>query len=121
MGPNAQEVASDVGPDLVGVGAGVAFETYLADADGAPFFRGLPDDRCQSPHWGYVLAGSVTFRYADHAETFEAGDAYYAPPGHVPVRTAPGTEALQFSPTEEVRPTSEAIMKNFRAMQEASG
>jgi hypothetical protein len=28
----------------------VAFETYTADADMAPLFAGLPDDRCQCPH-----------------------------------------------------------------------
>ena len=61
--------------------------------------RGLPDDRCQSPHWGYVVAGSLTFRFADHDETYEAGDAYYAPPGHIPVVTA-GAEVVEFSPTE---------------------
>ena len=30
----------------------VGFETYTADADLAPLFAGLPDDRCQCPHWG---------------------------------------------------------------------
>jgi hypothetical protein len=33
----------------------VGFETYKADVDPAEFFRGLPDDRCQCPHWGVVL------------------------------------------------------------------
>ena len=35
----------------------VGFETHTADADIAPLFRGLPDDRCQCPHWGYVVKG----------------------------------------------------------------
>ena len=39
----------------------VGFETYTADADLAPLFAGLPDDRCQCPHMGYVLEGSVKF------------------------------------------------------------
>ena len=66
-------------------GYSVGFEKYTADADLAPFFAGLPDDRCQCPHWGYVIKGKVTFTYADgHSETYEAGDAYYAPPGHTP-------------------------------------
>lgn len=73
------------------------------------------------PSLGLCLQGAADLRYADRDEVYEAGDAYYTPPGHVPVRTAPGTEALQFSPTEEVRPTTEVIMKNVRAMQEASG
>src|SRR4051812_50193243 len=77
----------------------VGFETFREDADATPLFKGLPDDRCQSPHWGYVAEGKVTFRFADHDEVYEAGDAYYAPPGHVPVVTA-GTGGGGVSPTE---------------------
>jgi hypothetical protein len=40
--------------DLDG-GYTVAFETYTADADLTPAFAGLPDDRCQCEHWGYVV------------------------------------------------------------------
>ena len=36
----------------------VGFETFREDADATPLFKGLPDDRCQSPHWGYVVSGS---------------------------------------------------------------
>ena len=79
-----------------------------------PVFRGLPDDRCQSHHWGYVFSGKVTFRYADHDEVYEAGDAYYAPPGHIPVVTA-GTEVVEFSPAAEYRLTQEAIARNMAA------
>src|SRR5436309_15121005 len=63
----------------------VGFETFREDADATPLMKGLPDDLCQSPHWGYVVSGGVTFRYADREERDEAGDAYYAPPGHIPV------------------------------------
>ena len=28
-------------------------------------FKGLPDDRCQCPHWGYVSKGSFTVTYLD--------------------------------------------------------
>jgi hypothetical protein len=93
----------------------VEFTTFRADADGTPFFAGLPDDRCQSPHWGYVVSGSVTFRYADREETYAAGDAYYAPPGHVPVVTA-GTEVVEFSPTDEYRRTLEVVSRNAAAL-----
>ena len=96
----------------------VGFETFREDADGTPLFRGLPDDRCQSPHWGYVISGSITFRYAGHEETFETGDAYYAPPGHVPVIAA-GTEIVEFSPTGEYERTMAVIAKNLTALQTA--
>jgi hypothetical protein len=96
----------------------VGFETFREDADGTPIFRGLPDDRCQSPHWGYVISGKVTFKYADRDETYETGDAYFAPPGHIPVVTA-GTETVEFSPTGEYEKTMEVVARNIAAMQEA--
>ncbi len=94
----------------------VGFETYTADADLAPFFAGLPDDRCQCPHWGYVLKGKLTFRYADGTEdTMESGDAYYARPGHTPVLYA-GTEVVEFSPTSELQATLDVVNKNMESM-----
>ena len=62
-------------------GYSVCFESHTADADLADLFRGLPEDRAQLPRWGYVIEGKVGFRFADREETYEAGDAYYVPPG----------------------------------------
>ena len=96
----------------------VAFETFREDADAAPLMKGLPDDRCQSPHWGYVVSGKVTFTYADREEVYEAGDAYYAEPGHTPAVTA-GTEVIEFSPTEAYGQTMEVVGRNLEVMQGA--
>ena len=96
----------------------VNFVTFNADVDATPLMRGLPDDRCQCPHWGYVLKGKVTFRFADHDEVFEPGDAFYLPPGHIPLADA-GSELVQFSPSEELKATDAAMMKNMQAMQGA--
>ena len=96
----------------------VGFETFREDADGTPLFRGLPDDRCQSPHWGYVVNGRITFRFAERQEVYEAGDAYYAPPGHVPVIDA-GTEIVEFSPTGEYQQTMAVVAENLAALQGA--
>jgi len=79
-----------------------------------PLFKGLPDDRCQSPHWGYVKRGQVTFRFADRDEVYVAGDAYYAPPGHIPVIEA-DTEVVEFSPTGEYAKTMEVVARNLAA------
>jgi hypothetical protein len=95
----------------------VNFVTFREDIDHTPLLKGLPDDQCQCPHWGFVMKGRLTFRFADREEVFEAGDAFYAPPGHIPVHTEPGSEYLQFSPAEELRRTSEVIMHNMQAMQ----
>jgi hypothetical protein len=61
----------------------VNFVSFRQDIDATPLLRGLADDSCQCPHWGYVLKGKLTYRFADHVEVFEAGDAFYLPPGHV--------------------------------------
>ena len=95
----------------------VGFTTFRADIDGTPLMKGLPDDRCQCPHWGYVVNGKMTFRYADREEVFETGDAFYTPPGHVPVSNDPGTEVVMFSPAEELKKTDEVMMKNMQAMR----
>ena len=92
----------------------VGFETYTADADAAPLFQGLPDDRCQCPHWGYVLSGRVDFKFADRDEIYEAGDAYFAPPGHTPVFFA-GTEIVEFSPSDGLAETVGVVLGNLRA------
>ena len=92
----------------------VAFETYSADADPGDLFKGLPDDRCQCAHWGYVIRGKVSFKTADGEETFETGDAYYVAPGHTPVLYA-GTEIVEFSPTTELEQTMGVVSKNMEA------
>ena len=97
----------------------VGFETYSADADMAPMFKGLPDDRCQCPHWGYVVKGKLTFPFADREEVFEAGDAYYVGPGHTPILYA-GTEVVEFSPTEELGRTMDVVTKNMEEMGASS-
>ncbi|HVG74828.1 MAG TPA: hypothetical protein VM824_05570 [Thermoleophilaceae bacterium] len=97
----------------------VNFVTFHADVDGTPLLKGLPDDRCQCPHWGYVVSGAVTFRYADRDEVCVAGDAFYTPPGHIPVKHEPGTELVTFSPTEELRVTEETMRRNMKEMQTA--
>ncbi len=94
----------------------VGFETFKLDADPAQFFVGLPDDRCQCPHWGYVVSGKIVQRFADHDETYEAGDAYYVPPGHVPLVTA-GTQVIEFSPSDALAETQEIIGKNMAAAE----
>ncbi len=93
-----------------------SFDSFKADVDPAPFFKGLPDDRCQCPHWGYVIKGQITFRFADRDETYEAGDAYYVPPGHLPVVSA-GNELVEFSPTAELAKTMEVISRNMAAAE----
>ena len=92
----------------------VAFETYTQDADLAPFFAGLPDDRCQSPHWGYVVKGKVTFTYGDREETFEEGARLLRAPW-------PHPAALRGHPDRGVQPDRGAAADDRRGDAEHAG
>src|SRR6266545_4935663 len=72
------------------------------------------------PALGYVFKGKMTARYADRDEVFEAGDAFYTPPGHVPAKNEPDTEILWFSLSQDLRTAEAVMMKNMQAMQGGS-
>lgn len=96
----------------------VGFETYRSDMDPAELFRGLPEDRCQCPHWGFVTSGQITFAWADHEETYVEGDAYYVGPGHLPVMSAGGS-VVEFSPTVDLDATMAVVGANLEASKAA--
>jgi len=96
----------------------VSFETFKQDLDVAPYFRGLPGDACTCQHIGYVTSGQITFRWADHEETYVEADAYVAGPGHRPLIAA-GTSLVEFSRSDDLRPVMDVIGRNIEAMTEA--
>jgi hypothetical protein len=96
----------------------VDFTSFKEDIDSTPLLKGLPDDRCPCPHWGYVFKGRLIYTFGDREEVHEAGDAFYVPGGHL-LRADAGTEYLEFSPAEELRAVSETITKNMQQMQGA--
>ncbi len=108
-------VAEDRSDDVEGYT--INFVSIRQSHDLGPMLKALPGGNCSCPHWGYVLKGRVIVRYDDHEEVFEAGDAFYMPPGHAPEAEA-GTELVQFSPAEELAVVEAAIAKS---MQEAQG
>jgi mannose-6-phosphate isomerase-like protein (cupin superfamily) len=99
-------------------GYSVSFVTIRQDMDLGPLLKGLPDDLCQCPHWGYVFRGRLTWRFGDHDEVFQAGDAFYVGPGHAPKAEA-SSEFVQFSPADELKAVESAIARNMQAMQGA--
>ncbi|WP_247002405.1 cupin domain-containing protein [Halosolutus gelatinilyticus] len=75
--------------------------TLAAGTDITGLLEGLEDDHCQCPHWGYILDGTLTARYADgREEVTEAGELFYWPPGHT-VRANDDSEFIMFSPQDE--------------------
>jgi Cupin domain len=95
----------------------VNFVSFRDDIDATPLLKGLPDDSCQCPHWGYVFKGRLTWRFGDREEVYEAGDAFYVPPGHAP-RAEAGSEFVQFSPSEELHASEAAMMENMRSLRD---
>jgi hypothetical protein len=96
----------------------VNFVSFRQDVDASPLLKGLPGNSCPCPHWGYVLKGRLTYRFADHEEEFAAGDAFYLPPGHIPIADA-GSELVQFSPAEQLREVDAVMLQNVQAMEGA--
>jgi hypothetical protein len=93
-------------------GMHLGIEIYKKKTDLAPLLKGLPEDRCQSPHWGYMVKGSMIVKYKDQEEIVKAGEAYYLPPGHIAIVEA-NTEMVEFSPKEEYKKTHEVVERNF--------
>ena len=99
----------------------VSFVSFHADADHAPLLKGLKDDACQCPHWGYVLSGQLTVRYTNgEEEQIMSGDAFYMSPGHTPSATA-GTEFVIISPSAEFEATEAAIAENMTRFAAGQG
>ena len=95
----------------------VELDTIHKKMDATPLLKGLPNDRCQCPHWGYVLKGRMIMRNKDREEIANAGDAYYMAPEHTAIFDA-GTEVLEFSPKDKLKKTMEVILRNYKAMQQ---
>lgn len=92
----------------------IAFESMPAHfpPDESPF-AGLPDDRCQCDHWGYLFAGSFRVAYTDGSEEIvTAGEAYHLRPGHF-VQTLEPVELIEISPVDEHDRTMATIAKNM--------
>lgn len=95
-------------------GMTIAYEQATDAVDPAPLFAALPDGRCQCPHWGYVLEGEITLRYADHDEVVRAGEVYYAAPGHIPL-VERSAAIIELSPTEQLHATLEVVQAALAA------
>jgi glyoxylate utilization-related uncharacterized protein len=97
-------------------GITVAFEKAGSGQDASSMVKGLPDDRCQAPHWGYLLSGRMTVEVGGEVETIEAGQAYYIRPGHK-LTFETDCEALEFTPTEALERALEAVRRNHAARE----
>ena len=80
---------------------GAEYFSLGAGTDIAPLLKGLHDDACHAPHWGFVSSGEVVVTYTDgREETCSGDDLFYWPPGHS-VRVVRDAEVILFSPQVE--------------------
>ena len=80
---------------------GAEYFSLGAGTDIAPLLKGLDDDACHSPHWGFVSSGELVVSYTDgREETCVGDDLFYWPPGHS-VRVVRDAEVILFSPQAE--------------------
>ncbi|MEU9172374.1 hypothetical protein AB0D34_32075 [Streptomyces sp. NPDC048420] len=86
----------------IGGGMSVGWISLPEGTDMGPALKGLDGDACQCPHWGYLLKGRLKMLTGSGEEQYEAGQAYYWSPGHVPVALE-DCELVEFSPTEDFK------------------
>src|ERR1700730_8370436 len=103
-------------------GYAVNFTSFRDDIDATPLLKGLPDDRCQCPHWGYVANGKLTFRYANREEVLDTVSRDYPTPPATKMRRTPITapfcaSSLADASTERRKPM--AITELNQEMHEA--
>jgi hypothetical protein len=95
----------------------VVYHELPEGTDFTPFLKGLDNDSCHCPHWGYILQGAFRFIYDDGSEeVFETGDLFYAPAGHTAI-VEEDLKFIDFSPTKE---TDEVLANVFKKMDELS-
>ena len=87
----------------------VARYTLPPGTDLSPFFAALPDGLCSGDHFGIMIAGELTVRYADGTEeTARAGDLYYWPGMHTGWSDQ-GAEFIAVTPLAQVARMEETM------------
>ena len=101
-------------------GMAVDINKAPAGSDFTPLLEGLENDKCQVPHWGYVIEGSVNIIFQDGTEeVFAAGEAFFMKPGHTAV-VLEDLLLVSFSPEEHMHELVDHINEKVEAMQAAA-
>lgn len=94
----------------------VAVVSVPAGADFGPLLAGLPNNRCQGEHWGYVIKGRLRITDSSNQdEVLVGGDYYHLAPGH----TGVAEEETEFIEVGEPGPHQQFVdqaNKNIAAM-----
>ena len=101
-------------PDLGGMTVG--YHQLPKGTDFTPLFKGLANDSCHCPHWGYIFKGTIRIVYNDGSEDItQAGDVFYWKPGHTAI-VDEDVVLMDFSPDKELGEVMEQVNKNMAEM-----
>ncbi|MGB3587531.1 MAG: cupin domain-containing protein [Tunicatimonas sp.] len=101
--PVAMQNDGTIMRNLAGYGGmTVAYNELPAGTDFTPLLKGLQNDSCHCPHWGYIVEGTMRVIYDDGSEeVLRAGDVFYMPPGHTAI-VEENLKMIDFSPSQEL-------------------
>ena len=97
-------------------GMTVGYHQLPKGTDFTPLLKGLSNDRCHCPHWGYVFEGAVRIVYNDGSEDLaEAGDVCYFHPGHTAI-VEKDVIIIDFSPDKELKEVMDNVARRMEEM-----
>ncbi|MDQ8202314.1 hypothetical protein [Pelagicoccus sp. SDUM812003] len=95
--------------------------TYLElpkGTDFGPLLKGLSNDSCHCPHWGYLIEGVFRIDYDDGSvDSLEKGDAFYLPAGHTAL-VEEDIKCVMFSPDHTHTEVLEHALSNMAKLAE---
>ena len=81
-------------------GMDVNFHELPQGTDFTPLLKGLDNDSCHCPHYGYIFEGKMRVIYDDKTEELlEPGDIFYLPAGHTAI-VEENMKMIDFSPSK---------------------
>ncbi|SKB84056.1 cupin domain-containing protein [Maribacter arcticus] len=99
-------------------GMTVGFNELPKGTDFTPLLKGLENDSCHCPHWGYILSGKLLVKYTDGTEEILTDDdVYFLPKGHTAI-VQEDIKMIEFSPSKEL---SEVMAHVGKKMAELGG
>ena len=99
-------------------GMPVGFNELPKGTDFTPLLKGLENDSCHCPHWGYILSGKLLVKYTDGTEEILTDDdVYFLPKGHTAI-VQEDIKMIEFSPSKEL---SEVMAHVGKKMAELGG
>jgi hypothetical protein len=94
----------------------VTYSELPKGTDFGPLLKGLANDSCHCPHWGYIIRGVFRIIYDNGTEDrLEQGDGFYLPPGHSAI-VEEDLKCIMFSPDKMHGAVLDHAMSNMAKM-----